>query len=213
MCVKENFYQESNDDRPRTLFELYLTEAPGDDDPPDISGPPDMPDETANDAPPDMADETGDSGEDVGNVTDDGPPPDMDDTPDDSMGDFGADENGEDSDADKDTNKNLDLDEKVSAILNMNLYQRFESMLTKITGQIGSMKSNLDILHAISSDVPEIIDALSKLSENIRLYMKNSFMSENYSKNLLFFNKCLNLMKLLNDSFDKAVRKGIKDAK
>ena len=51
-----------------------------------------------------------------------------------------------------------------------------------------------------------------QLDENIRLYLKDIFLNENYSKNLLFFNKCLNLLNILNKIFSQKIRKGIKDA-
>ena len=49
------------------------------------------------------------------------------------------------------------------------------------------------------TDPDNLVEFVKRLDENIRLYLKNSFINENYSKNLLFFNKCLNLLKLLND--------------
>ena len=209
--MRENYYRDSEPRKPRSLFEQYLMEAPGDEDAaPDITGPPDIPDETTNDPPPDISDEA-DAG---GGTTDDDPPPDMgdDDVPD----DFGTDDDTEansNEDNDGEEKSKLGLDEKVSAIMNMNLYQRFITMHTKITTQIGAMKNNMDVLHSIAPDVIEIMESLNRLDENIIAYLNNNFSSENYSKNLLFFNKCLNLMKLLNDSFDKVIRKGIKEVK
>ena len=205
----ENYDRDHENKRSRTLFEQYLTEAPEDGDaPPDMTGAPDMPDEATptNDDPPDMTDTTDE---------DDTPPPDMGGDDDTSMDDFGTtdDDTTGNDDEGQDKNQKLGLDDKVSAIMNANLYQRFMTMLTKISAQISSMKTNLDILHAVSPDVTEIIESLERLDDNIRAYIRHSFMSENYSKNLLFFNKCLNLMKLLNDSFDRVIRKGIKDAK
>ena len=205
--MRENYYRDYEPSNARKLFEQYLTEAPGDEDtPPDVTGPPDMPDDATNDPPPDIPDDDTTTDD----TTDDGPPPDMGD--DDSMDDFGTDDT-EPNEDEEGSSKKLGLDEKVSAIMNMNLYQRFMTMLTKITTQIGAMKNNMDVLHAITPEVIEVMESLSRLEENIRLYLKNNFTTENYSKNLLFFNKCLNLMKLLNDSFDKAIRKGIKEVK
>jgi len=120
------------------------------------------------------------------------------------MPEEGAEENPDDK------LKNLGLDEKISAIMNMNLYQRYLSLLNTIGGQLTMIKNNSDILHTLSADSLDIVESLKKLDENIRLYLKNSFLNENYSKNLLFFNKCLNLLKLLNDVFDSNVKKGIK---
>ena len=199
-------------ERNMNLFEQYLFEAPGDDPTPDIpddSTPPDMPEDTP------AEDGTEDAPTDDGGMpdisTDDEPPPDMDDggfgDTDEDMG-YGDDDldiNGE-----SDTN-NMGLDEKVSAIMNMNLYKRFLSMLTTLSTQQASIKNSGDIIYAISPQITEISKSLKKLEENIRLYLKNNFLNENYSKNLLFFNKCINLLKLLDDSFDSIVRKGVKE--
>ena len=205
--MRENYRDYEPSDALR-LFEQYLTEAPGDEDTsPDVTGPPDMPDDTTNDPPPDIPDDT--TTDDT--VDDDGPPPDMGD--DGSMDDYTDDTESNEGESEEGSSKKLGLDEKVSAIMNMNLYQRFMTMLTKITTQVGAMKNNMDVLHSISPEVIEVMESLNRLEENIRLYLKNNFTTENYSKNLLFFNKCLNLMKLLNDSFDKAIRKGIKEVK
>ena len=67
------------------------------------------------------------------------------------------------------------------------------------------------MIYTLSDQTSSIIAPLKKLDENVRLYMSNIFLEENYSRNLLFFNKCLNLLKLLNDSFDASIQKGIKD--
>lgn len=129
------------------------------------------------------------------------------------VGDFPEDETFDDAGTgeqdDGNTDGDLGIDDKVSAIMNMNLYQRFISLLTSIGSQITSIKNNSDVLYTLSEDSVDIVDSLKKLDENIRLYLKNTFINENYSKNLLFFNKCLNLLKLLNDVFDEKVRKGI----
>ena len=66
------------------------------------------------------------------------------------------------------------------------------------------------MIYALSPEAPDIIGSLKKLDENIRLYLDNIFVNENYSRNLLFFDKCLNLLKLLNDAFDGSIQKGIK---
>lgn len=198
-----------------SLFEQFLYEAPGDDPPdvaPDMSSdaetPPDMPEETpdTDDSPPDMGDDFG------GDMGDDAPP-DMGSDDDGGFGDEGDDGFGDNSGADdsgENDSNNLELDEKISSIMNMNLYQRYLTLLNTIGSQLTMIKNNSDILFTLSSDSLSIVEKLKKLDENIRLYLKNSFLHENYSKNLLFFNKCLNLLKLLNDIFDKDVRKGIK---
>lgn len=195
------------------LFMKYLTEAP-DDAPPDAgmsdSGgndpPPDM---TANDDPPsiDMGD-GGDMGDDI--------PPDMEDDSNMDDGGFGDDsfsDEGSSGGEDENTSPLEGLDEKISAILNMKLYQRYLTLLNNIASQLSMVKDNSDILHTISPDALNIIDSLKKLDENIRLYLKNTFINENYSKNLLFFNKCLNLLDLLNQSFNDNIKHGINSMK
>ena len=199
-----------------SIFEQFLYEAPGDDPPPDTApaeedtggAPPDIPDEAPSEDndPPDMGDDFG------GDDTNDDSPPEMGDEGDDGFGDdmgFG-DDSEDNTDQEGNDGSNLELDEKISSILNMNLYQRYLTLLNTIGSQLTMIKNNSDILFTLSKDSLSIVEKLKKLDENIRLYLKNSFLHENYSKNLLFFNKCLNLLKLLNDVFDKDVRKGIK---
>ena len=189
------------------IFKRFLFEAPEDDIPPDmVDTPPEVPDGAENDEPPDIPDSpSDDSSMDTSPSTDDAPP----DIPD----EFGEDDFGEeDNTSEENPNlNNLGLDDKVSAIMNMNLYQRYLTLLNNIGGQLNMIKNNNDILYTISNDSLDIVDSLKKLDENIRLYLKNSFINENYSKNLLFFNKCLNLLKLLNDVFDSDIKKGLKE--
>lgn len=190
-----------------------FTEAPEDEAPAD-DAPPDMDAGGDDDAPPDM--------DDGGN---DDAPPDMDMGGGDGFGgdDFGSDDSGGDSDdggydfgsdetsADSDNDGNIGLDDKVSSILNMNLYQQYLALLREISNQLMLIKANSDILYQLSDKVNEIVNSLKHLEENMRLYVKNSFSTENYSKNLHFFNKCLNLFKLLTDSFNSVVHKGIRN--
>lgn len=193
-----------------SMFERFLYEAPGDDPPdaPATESPPDVPAEAPDDSgPPDIPDDAG------ADTADDGPPdmpPDGEDGFDDGGG-FG--DEGDGGEGSQDNSDNLGLDDKVSAIMNMNLYQRFLSLMNTIGGQLTMLRNNGDVLYTLSSTSLDIVESLKKLDENIRLYLKNTFLNENYSKNLLFFNKCLNLLKLLNDVFDKDVRKGIKSMK
>lgn len=200
------------------IFERFLYEASDDDPPdttapdiqqPDTSGPPDIPDGAATDnGPPDIPD---DGDNDMG--VDDGAPPDIGGEDDTFGGDDGfTDDNGDDGAQENDPN-NLELDEKISAIMNMNLYQRYLSLLNNITNQIAMIKDNNDILYTLSPESLDIQTALKKLDENVHLYLTNNFLNENYSKNLLFFNKCLNLLKLLNDAFNEKIQKGIKAIK
>lgn len=198
-----------------SLFERLLTEAEGD-APPDAdmgsgggdTGPPDIPDGAQNDdGPPDMG---GDEPPDMGDAGDE--PPDMGDDfgMDDGSGGEGGDNGQEGGEGQE--NQIDGLDEKVSAIMNQQLYQKFLSMLNTISSQQNQIRSNNDILYALSPESLDIADSLSKLDENIRLYLKDIFLNENYSKNLLFFNKCLNLLNILNKIFSQKIRKGIKDA-
>lgn len=192
----------------KNIFEEFLFEAPGDEIPPDMVniGPPDVPDGAENDEAPDLPDDNPSEDVDTGTLSDDEPPELPDDFNDDELGDDLSD-NFSNTD---DQINNLGLDDKVSAIMNMNLYQRYLTLLNTIGRQLNMIKNNSDIIYSLSSDSLTIVEALTKLDENIRLYIKNSFINENYSKNLLFFNKCLNLLKLINDVFDRDVKKGIK---
>lgn len=195
-----------------SMFEKFLYEAPGD-DPPDVQpaadSAPDVPAEAPDDSgPPDIPDDAG------ADTADDGPPdmpPDGEDGFDDGgFGDEGTDVSGGEGDNDP---ENLGLDDKISAIMNMNLYQRFLSLMNTIGGQLTMLRNNGDMLYTLSPESLDIVESLKKLDENIRLYLKNTFLNENYSKNLLFFNKCLNLLKILNDVFDKNIKKGISSMK
>lgn len=188
---------------PLDLFQQSLfLEAPGDEgeastdaqpaDPPADDAPPDIPDdvgtESDNDAPPDMPDE---------------------DPSDEGLGDTGFDDGQQQEE--EDPNKTMKLDAKVSTVMNVNLYQRYLTLLNTINTQLSMIKNNGDMIYTLSDQTSSIIASLKKLDENVRLYMSNIFLEENYSRNLLFFNKCLNLLKLLNDSFDASIQKGIKD--
>lgn len=183
-----------------SLFEQIILEAPGDDPPPDV------PADTGGDTPPDLPPEDTSSGESQSDA-----PPDIDDEPPDleggddnqfGMEDFEGEGSGEE--------ENLDLDEKISAVMNMNLYQRYLALLNNIGNQLSMIKNNSDMLYTLSNKSLSIIGSLKKLDENIRLYIKNYFLEKSYSENLLFFNKCINLLKLLNDIFEKEIRKGIR---
>lgn len=198
-----------------SLFERYLIEAPGDEAAPDANMDASN-DATSTDNPPDAPAEDppaidGTPGDDnAGDFTADDPggedPPDMDDFSTDDMGDMSDDESNNDD-------APTGLDTKVSAIMNQTLYKRYLSLLNQIASQQTSIKNNSDILYTISADVAGIVKSLSKLEENIRSYLKNTFADENYSRNLLFFNKAINLFKLLDDSFDAIIREGMEQQK
>lgn len=200
------------------FFKSFL-EAEG--DPPDAamgaaSAPPDIPDDVPEDAgPPDISDTADDSPPDFGgdDTTMDDAPPDF--GGEDGGDDFGTDDMGEDGseDGEGENTEPMGLDEKVSAIMNKNLYSRFLTMLDDLGSQLTQFKNNSDIIYTLSAEANDMYGKYKELDENIRLYLKNSFIDENYSKNLLFFNKCLNLFKLLNDSFSALIHKGINERK
>ena len=98
----------------------------------------------------------------------------------------------------------------ISAIMNNKLYQRFINLLGSTKSKISEIKDNSDVLYTIAPECTEVIKTLQSLEENIRLYLKNKFVNEDYGKNLLFFNECLNLRALLSDIFDDIIKKGIK---
>ncbi len=98
-------------------------------------------------------------------------------------------------------------------VMNANLYQSYLSLLQKFTAQQQAIKNNRDVLYTISPESLDTLDLLKKLDENMRLYMKNSFPNENYSKNQLFFNKCLAYYRLLVDQFSEVMKKGTRDLK
>jgi hypothetical protein len=201
------------------LFEQYLFEAPGDEapdanmgtdnsqtntpdtasnspspnneDPPAIDGTPDDTDMGGDDGPPDMG------GDDFG--TDD----------------FGTDDASEaDNSGDEASQSKIQgLDGKVSAIMNHTLYKRFLVLLSQIASQQTSIRNNSDILYSITADTAGIVKTLAKLEENIRIYLRDSYINMNYTRNLLFFNKCINLLNLTNQSFDQIIRSNLNDPK
>lgn len=202
-------------------MEFFMSFLEADGDPPDAamadaaSPPPDVPDDTGPESPPDISDGGSDDPPDFGG--DDTGGGDMED---DTPPDFG-DEGGGDEFSDEDTEESedgndkqpMELDEKISAIMNVNLYNRFLTLLTNIGTQMSQIKNNSDMIYTLSPDASDLFNQYKNLDDNVRLYLKNSFASENYSKNILFFNKCLNLLKLLNDQFASYVNKGIKERK
>lgn len=189
-----------------SFFDKVMLEADGDDAP-------DVPSETNDNSPPDINNEPppdisedNNSPPDISDGTEDNSPPDIDFNEEEDDPGFEDEEQSEENDE----NNNLGFDEKISAIMNMNLYQRFLSLLNTVGGQISMVKRNSDMLYTISNESLDILESLKKLDENIRLYLSNYFLDENFSKNLLFFNKCINLLKLLNTIFEKNIKKGIK---
>ena len=197
-----------------SFFDKYFLEE-GEDAPPANDGggaPAEAPAPPQDDSPPDMPTDldgdmggSADMGGDAGGGGDDDMPPGMDDFGGDSSDDTSS--GGDSQQGDK---KEPTFAEKISNILNSKLYQRFVSLLNRIENQLLSIKNNFDIFNIICAESTDHIDILKKLSENIRMYINDYFINENYSKNLLFFNKCLNLYKLTNDELIKVVKHGIK---
>jgi len=181
----------------RSLFEKWMFEAPGDDPPvEETETPPDVPADPPAEDPPDINPDEEAPADDMG----DDPPPDI--------GDM---DGSEETPEEENPLNNKDIGEKLSSVLNANLYQSYLELLTQIDSQLTSIKNNSDLLYTLSNETADIVNSLRKLDENLRLYISNSFMNNRYEKNLLFYNKCKNLCKLLNDKFDIAIHKGIKE--
>lgn len=176
-----------------SLFERVFFEAP-EDDPPDMAPP------STDDAPPD-----------IGGADD--PPPDMDAG--DMEGDMGDDNYGFDdgTGGDEDDTENLNFDDKISIIMNQRLYERFIKLHMTLKNQLKIFNKNMDLIDTISDKNDSILTSMTKLSENVEEYMANYFMNENYSKNLLFFNKCINLYNLLQQNFDKEIKRYVANEK
>ena len=187
-----------------SFFEQILFEAPGDEPAADNTAAPDMPD-IGGGNPPDMP-SNGDVGAEM--------PPDMPEdmsSSDDDNNDFGSDiddMNSDDDNGNGNEKKELEIDEKISNILNKLLYDKFLTLLNQIGSQLSNIKNNNEILHSIVPNLGEFVEEFKRLDESIRLYINNSFISENSSKNLLFFNQCLNALKMLNDKFSQEINKG-----
>lgn len=168
-----------------SLFESTLfSEAPEDEPEAPGPGPPDIPDMEA----PVDAD-----GDDL--------PPDLPEMDFDENEASGAEDEGGDE-------APLEISDKISVVMNYRLYQRFLTLANTVANQISTIKGNSDVIHSVSPGSLGIIEPLGKLGENIRLYLTNNFLTNNYSRNLLFYNKCLNLLKMLDDIFSKEIRKG-----
>lgn len=196
------------------LFRKFFFEAPGDDD--DAGGTddatPDTPEDVSADAPNDTSIDNNTTSDDLGGNDDiddttggDDAPPDIDDD--------GSDDDTGYDDSEEIAKENMHLNDKTSAILNVRLYQSFLNLITDISSHLTILEDNRDIFNSLSKDSTDIIPALKKLDDNIRIYLSDTFANERYEKNLLFFNKCLNLFKLLDDKFSDQISKGIKEYK
>lgn len=188
-------------DKPVSLFQQLFLEAPEDDAPPDVEA---APDATAEEAPP--AEETADAGPPDMEAGTDDLPPDMEGGEDAGM--FG-DDSGEAPSGEGEPKESFTVSEKISNIMNRGLFQKFISLLNTIDLQVSTIKNSSDVLFSLTEDSVAIMKGLEKLNENIRLYLSNQFEEENYSNNLFFFNKCTNLLMLLNENLDKAVSSSV----
>lgn len=186
-----------------SLFEQWMFEAPGDDPAPDVPADTAAPDVPADDAP--SADPPDIGGDDMGDAPADDGPPDI------GGDDFGGDDfGGDDNIIPEEGSGDMGLSEKISSILNMNLYQSYLELISQIGSQISSMKDNADLLYAITPKVDTVVKRLKDLEENIRLYIDNHYLNEKYEKNRLFYNKCKNLANLIDRDFNNMISKEIK---
>jgi len=179
----------------------FLFEAPGDEDEPTTDAPAE--DAPTDEAPPDM-NTTDEGGTDV-DVTDDpgdNGPPDIDMGNDDFDSDFSSDEG---------STENISVPEKISAILNVNLYKNFMKLISDIGTQLNTIKHNIDMFNALTPTTSDTVDQFHKLDENVRLYMTTKFRDERYENNQLFYDKCKTLYQFLNEKFGKEINKGIKN--
>lgn len=177
--------------------QLVFREAPGDEPEPADStdtGPPDLPADDSGGAPPIEGDEP----PDIPEIDDFDP-----DNPGSEMADDGTDGDG----------APLEISEKISVVMNYQLYQRFLTLSNTVANQLSTIRSNNDLIHSVSPKALAVIEPLGKLGDNIRLYLTNNFLDNNYSRNLLFYNKCLNLMKLLEDIFARELGRGKPDTR
>lgn len=178
---------------PNIFDQLVFSEAPGDEPEPAETGPPDLPADDPTGEPP--------AGDD---------PPEIPETD-----DFGPDGSGDELPDDDPTGDEapLEISEKISVVMNYQLYQRFLTLSNTVANQLSTIRSNNDLIHSVSPKALAVIEPLGKLGDNIRLYLTNNFLDNNYSRNLLFYNKCLNLMKLLEDIFARELSRGKPDTR
>lgn len=171
---------------PLTFFEQILMEA--DTPPPDI--------------------------EDSGNIEQDNNPPDIDNQQDqpnemfsDNMGDQDMEFDQDNQGDQQNQPENIPLDKKISTILNESLYRRFLILKDKVTNHLSMITNNADTIQSLVPTALDILTSLKKLQENIELYLTRQFTAEDYSVNLLFYNKCINYISLLDDNFATELKK------
>lgn len=129
------------------------------------------------------------------------------------LDDFEDEPEGSQEEGQEEETKEPEVGEKISAAMNSSLYQQFMTMINTISNQLGDIRNNNDVIFVTAPDALSITKPLSKLADNIRLYLANNFVGTNYSKNLLFYNKCLNQLNLLTEIFTRKLQQGNKDAK
>lgn len=185
----------------KSIFWRLMTEAEGDDDTAD-----DPPDMTEDDAPADD-----DSSLDGGDDMDDEDPPDIGGGDDGGYGgDDGFGDTGGGGDGGNKKEEITGLSDKVSTVLNERLYKQVLALLSQITIKKEMVRDNIDMIRTIDPDATDITEDLTRLEDNIREYSDHTFLDENYSKNMLFYTKCLNLFNLLCARFSERLSKGIK---
>lgn len=203
LLIEEFLYGKNNDLK-------VFTEEGEDTPPPDDAGgdPGPPPDLSATEDPPSLDGAGLDSSENMGDTS--GGMDDMGGGDDfGSSDDMGMDDNSSDDGSGEGEKKELSVGEKISNVLNGKLYQRYLALLNRIENQILTIKNNLDIFNILFENDNSIINILKKLSENIRIYINEKFIKENYSNNKLFFNKCINLYKMTNDELVKLMKRNI----
>lgn len=187
------------------VFLKVMFEAPedegGDDMPPDISGDDFAADDSAGEPNADTSDDPPD-------ITGDDFSPDDSFSDADGTTDGGDESSGEEKETEDSAPKGLD--DKVSAILNSGLYKKNLALLSELTLKRNTIKDNIDVIRTLDPDAMEITEQLQRLEDNIREYNDHTFLNENYSKNRLFYDKCLNLYNLLCQRFKDQMAKAIK---
>lgn len=191
------------------FFKKFLYEAPGE-DPPDVA-----PDQGGDSPPPDMPEEDNSIDmSDPPDIPDDNspgdPPPDLD-----SDVDTESEENYEDITGIDTSDQQSDegLSDKISAIMNQYLYQKFLKLVGQVSSKISEIKDNSDVLYAVTKDCSDVTSRLMRLETCLKLYMTNQFSNNSYSDNLHFFNRCFNSYALIGKIFDDLIKSGIRSMK
>lgn len=174
------------------LFTEAEEDIPIEDGAPEIEDVPEenMAEEPIEDLPPDDLDTT---------------EPDMDTSEDMTSDDFDPDTESISSDMPDGTS--VPFDKKISDTLNRNLYQHYISLKKTINQELTMTEDNLDFIDPEVLKDTNLVEILKKLSSNMDLYLMNNFLNNDYSKNVFFYNKCLNMVNLVNIEFSKALKK------